>query len=92
METQKIIIENLKCGGCANTIKKSVGQISGVNNLFVNIDKSEVSFDGNSETRKIVAEKLTQIGYPEVGTLTGISSGIANAKSYISCAIGKISD
>lgn len=92
MATQKMIIENLKCGGCSNTIKKGIVAIHGVENLIVNIETSEVSFEGSDETRKIVAEKLKQLGYPEVGTLSGLSSNLANAKSYVSCAIGKISD
>jgi copper chaperone len=36
-------------------------------------------------------EKLSSMGYPEKGTLEGIDKFAANAKSYVSCAIGKIS-
>jgi hypothetical protein len=31
------------------------------------------------------------MGYPERGTLHGLSAGVANAKSFVSCAIGRIS-
>lgn len=92
MKTQKITIENLKCGGCANTIKKGLASISGISDIQINIESSEISFNGSLDSKKLAVEKLTQLGYPEVGTLSGIASGVANAKSYVSCAIGKISN
>jgi len=51
-----IEIENLKCGGCANTIVKG----------------------------------LAAMGYPERGSVTGLTAGIATAKSFVSCAIGRV--
>ena len=37
-------IQNLKCGGCANTITKGVDSLEGVSNVHVDIDNSVVSF------------------------------------------------
>ena len=37
-----IYIDNLKCGGCASTIKKELSQLNGVKDVKVNND--DVSF------------------------------------------------
>jgi len=31
------------------------------------------------------------MGYPEHGSVTGLDAGLANAKSFVSCAIGRVS-
>ena len=85
---ENIIIDNLKCGGCANTITKGISKIDGVSNVNVDVENSTVSFEAENETIKnIVLEKLDGLGYPPEGT----SSKFQKAKSYVSCAIGKVS-
>jgi len=84
-----IEIENLKCGGCANTITKSLSNIKGVENVFVDETTDIVSFTCNQELVEVVAGRLKSLGYPERGSVHGLESGIATAKSYVSCAIGK---
>ncbi len=84
-----IQIENLKCGGCANTIKKGILSIDGISTIDIDIDKSEVVFD--SEDKAILEaarEKLAKMGYPEVGTS---NSTLQKAKSFVSCAVGRMS-
>lgn len=62
-----IEISNLKCGGCANTIKKGIEAIEGINEVAVNLNTSEVSIDTTDESViKLVKEKLSSMGYPEV--------------------------
>jgi copper chaperone len=34
---------------------------------------------------------LKSMGYPEYGSVTGLDAGLANAKSFVSCAIGRVS-
>ncbi|MEO6303476.1 MAG: heavy metal-associated domain-containing protein [Bacteroidia bacterium] len=36
MKTEKILIANLKCGGCENTIKSKLSKIEGVESVTVN--------------------------------------------------------
>jgi len=86
MET-KIYIENLKCGGCAATIKKGILSIDGVSNINVNVDESLVEVTTKTEVIDVVKEKLSKMGYPEVGDVNSI---LHKAKSYISCATGKM--
>jgi copper chaperone len=90
-EHMQIGIENLKCGGCARSILKGLAELPGVTNAEVDMDQQLVKYEGTEATRLQVADKLRAMGYPERGTLHGLSAGVANAKSFVSCAIGRIS-
>lgn len=82
-------IQNLKCGGCATTITNKIQQIADVSNVEVDVLESLVTFEHiKEETLEIVREKLSVIGYPEEGDTNGL---VTQAKSYVSCAIGKMS-
>lgn len=85
---ESIVIDNLKCGGCANTITTSLSKIENVSDVTVDVDTSTVSFEVSADgTLEKVLAKLNSLGYPPEGT----SSGLQKAKSYVSCAIGKVS-
>ena len=87
MET--IQIENLKCGGCANTIKKGMLSIVGIKDVTINVESSEVSIDtDDASILKTVKQKLSSMGYPEVGDPNSV---LKKAKSYVSCAVGRMS-
>ncbi|WP_408030828.1 heavy-metal-associated domain-containing protein [Tenacibaculum xiamenense] len=85
---QEIYIENLKCGGCANTIKKGISSIKGVDNVEISVDESLVTFVASSGIVTQVKEKLSKLGYPEVGDKNTV---LHKAKSFVSCATGKMS-
>lgn len=88
METT-IHIQNLKCGGCANTITKGISSIDAIQNVSVNVDESTVTFSYETEDQvNEVKSKLKSLGYPEDGEANTLG---AKAKSYVSCAIGKMS-
>ena len=88
METT-IHIQNLKCGGCANTITKGISSIEAIQNVLVNVDESTVTFSYETEAQlNEVKNKLKSLGYPEDGEANTLG---AKAKSYVSCAIGKMS-
>jgi len=87
METS-ILVQNLKCGGCAHTISTKLSGIKNVFNLQVNVDESKVSFNYlEGEDVVNVKEKLKELGYPSVDDTNSFSS---KAKSFISCATGKL--
>jgi copper chaperone len=86
-----IQIENLKCGGCSNTIVKGLSAIDGVTDVTVHTDTNQVSLSASDTLRPVVLEKLQAMGYPELGSVSGLASGIATAKSFVSCAIGRVS-
>lgn len=84
---QEIYIENLKCGGCANTIVNGLSNIKGVDNVVVNVEKSLVTLVSNEATLSLVKEKLSKLGYPEVGADNTV---LHKAKSFVSCAVGRV--
>ncbi|QEP44449.1 heavy-metal-associated domain-containing protein [Ectothiorhodospiraceae bacterium BW-2] len=85
-----IAVENIKCGGCANTIVTKMGALEGVEGVTVNIEEGVVAIEGQNEDRQRYCEALAAMGYPEVDTLHGLSSVGAKAKSFVSCAVGRI--
>jgi copper chaperone CopZ len=84
----KIYIENLKCGGCAATIKKGVLSLDGVSDITINVDESLVEVSTSSDVTLQIKEKLSKMGYPEIGDSNTL---LHKAKSYVSCATGKMS-
>lgn len=85
--TTEIYIENLKCGGCAATIKKGISAIENVNDVAVDVDKSLVTITSENLNLDVVKEKLSKLGYPEVGDKNTV---LHKAKSFVSCAVGRI--
>lgn len=91
--TDNILIDNLKCGGCQASIKNALHKIEGVEKVLINDKTCHVSVIHDEHvTRNMLTKTLKSLGYPETGTTAGIEKSLANAKSYISCAIGKMSD
>ncbi|MFB9271192.1 MULTISPECIES: heavy-metal-associated domain-containing protein [Flavobacteriaceae] len=81
-------ILNLKCGGCANSIKKGMLAIEGVTEVSVDLETSKVTINSEDVTVLInVKSKLASMGYPEVGDANTI---IHKAKSFVSCATGRM--
>lgn len=80
-----ITVENIKCGGCVNSIKTALLKIDGVQNVSIDKDTETVTIDGTSD-KNILVQELSKLGYPEKGN----NSFLKQAKSYISCAIGKM--
>ena len=84
----KIEILNLKCGGCANSIKKGLIGIDGLEDAQVNLETSEVTIEAlNEKVIDEVKSKLSSMGYPEIGDANTI---VHKAKSFVSCATGRM--
>lgn len=89
MKTE-LTIQNLKCGGCANTIINKLSELQDVSSLTVDIEKSVVSFEHTSENAiNTAVEKLAALGYPVEGDKNTV---ISKAKSFVSCAAGRMSN
>jgi len=86
-----IEVENIKCGGCANSIKKGLMDEAGVSTVEIDVENGMVSIDGENLDRDAIAEHLLKMGYPESGSVEGMKAATAKAKSFVSCAIGKVS-
>ena len=85
-------VENIKCGGCANTISNKVGAFEGVTQVNVDIEAGKVSIQGDEDKRHDYAAGLAKLGYPEAGSVQGMKSAGAKAKSFVSCAVGRASN
>jgi copper chaperone CopZ len=84
---QQFEVENIKCGGCLNSIKTALFKIEGVEEVVINKDTDTIVVNGNAEREKIV-DKLNDLGYPEKGN----NSIVRKAKSYVNCAIGRMTE
>lgn len=86
--TTTIKIQNLKCGGCANTIITQLNKLNGISNVLVNNETNAVSFDYASKTEvETVKNKLSDLGYPIEGEANSLPK---KAKSFVSCAVGRM--
>ena len=86
-----IEVENIKCHGCASTITKQLHKLDGVATVSVDIDNGRVSIEAHEHSRAGLVAALLASGYPEKGSTEGIEAAKAKAKSFVSCAIGRIS-
>lgn len=89
----RLYVENIECGGCGNTITKSLTAL-GFEQVIVDPDNNTVDFiSPNTESDITKAlDKLKSLGYPLVNTEEGLNALLSKAKSFASCAIGKVSN
>jgi copper chaperone len=87
----QIHVENIKCGGCEKSIIKGISAIDGITDIQIDRDQQTVSVSADESLRDTLVAKLKAMGYPEKGSLSGLDAGLANAKSFVSCAIGRVS-
>jgi len=90
MKTEEIIVANIKCGGCATTIKNELLKLNGVSatEVFNEKDMVKVSYD-DTVNRQTIIDKLHSLGYPEATEKNGL---LLQLKSYTSCMVGKINN
>ena len=89
-QTFQIEVQNIKCGGCENSIVKGINSVAKVAELTIDREKQVVSFSGEASVKQAVIDKLRAMGYPEKGSVAGLEAGITTAKSFVSCAIGRM--
>jgi len=85
-----ITVENIKCGGCAGTITKKLTSAFNTENIDINIEQGTISIDIDTARREELTQVLLDLGYPETDSVHGFDSAKAKAKSFVSCAIGKM--
>ncbi|TVP83870.1 MAG: heavy-metal-associated domain-containing protein [Thioalkalivibrio sp.] len=86
----RIEVENIKCGGCAGSIRKGLTALEGVDAVEVDIDGGVVEVEAADERRDEIVRKLASMGYPATGSVQGLKSAGAKARSYVSCAVGRM--
>ncbi|WP_370478422.1 heavy-metal-associated domain-containing protein [Tamlana flava] len=86
--TTTLEVQNLKCGGCANSIKEKLSLLPNVKDISVDVEHSLVSFSLDEEsTVATVKTLLSKIGYPVTGNENPLAT---KAKSFVSCAVGRM--
>ena len=82
---------NVKCGGCASTLKSKLFDQFG--EVEVNLEKEprEIIMKIADEEIPELKKLLKRVGYPMVSEEMGfVETNTTKAKSIISCAMGKI--
>lgn len=87
-------VQNVKCGGCANTIKEALMEEFGEVDVDLMQEPRVITLKiKDEEAEKSFRKKIRSLGYPmedeELGVFT---KGGLKAKSFISCAIGKMNE
>lgn len=84
-----LVVQNLKCGGCAKTIASKLSEIENISDLEVDVENSKISFGFSKiEDVSLVKDKLKSMGYPSIDDQNSLAS---RAMSFVSCATGKMS-
>ncbi len=87
MKTE-VHIQNLKCGGCEQTILNSLRKLEGIDDVSVHLEDASVSFRYRSEDHlNEVHDTLSKLGYPVIGDKNTL---VKKAKSFVSCAVGRM--
>lgn len=65
MEKVTLQVSGMSCGHCVNAIEGSVGKLSGVHNVNVNLAKGtvEVEFEPGVVTLEAIKEEIDDQGY-----------------------------
>jgi copper chaperone len=85
----QITVDNIKCGGCASTIRAKLEEVFSVP-VTVDVEHGVVSIAASPGQRNEIAARLHSLGYPEAGSVSGLQGTGAKARSFVSCAIGRM--
>jgi len=88
---QTFEVINVKCGGCASTLKTSLAEEFGDVEVNLDIEPRQITLNIEESDIPALRTKLKKLGYPmsdeDLTTMEGFST---TAKSFVSCAVGKM--
>ena len=88
---QTFEVLNVKCSGCASTLKKKLFEEFGEIEVDLETHPRKITLEISEAQITKLGEALKKIGYPMVTEEMGfVEASSIKAKSFISCAIGKI--
>ena len=88
---QTFEVLNVKCGGCASTLTKSLKEEFGEVEVNLDVMPRQITLDVKDEQKEALKLKLRSLGYPLTSDeLNGLQKATTTAKSFVSCAIGKM--
>ena len=88
---QTLEVLNVKCGGCASTLIKSLKDEFGEVEVNLEVMPRQITLDVKDNQKEALKLKLRSLGYPlSSDELSGLQKATTTAKSFVSCAIGKM--
>ena len=88
---QTFEVINVKCGGCANTLKTSLQEKFGDVDVNLEVEPRQITLDIEDSDIPALRKKLIKLGYPMSDEdLSKIAEFSTTAKSFVSCAVGKM--
>ena len=88
---QTFEVKNVKCGGCAGTLTKSLLEEFGEVEVNLEVEPRQITLEIEEEQVEALKLKLRSLGYPlTTDELTTFQTVSTTAKSFVSCAIGKM--
>ena len=88
---QTFEVLNVKCGGCANTLTTKLANEFGEVAVNLEVEPRQITLDVEDANIPALREALKGLGYPmsdeDLSTMEGFTT---TAKSFVSCAVGKM--
>jgi copper chaperone CopZ len=90
---QTFKVQNIKCNGCANTVKSKLKEAFGEVEVNLEVEPGEITLEIDENQVEQLKIKMKSLGYPFVGeTLSGFETFETKAKSFVSCAVGRMGE
>ena len=82
---------NVKCGGCAGTLTSALKDKFGEVEVDLTVQPRQITLEVEDSQEEELKLSLRALGYPlSTDELSGLQKATTTAKSFVSCAIGKI--
>lgn len=82
---------NVKCGGCANTLTTKLADEFGEVAVNLEVEPRQITLDIEESNVPSLRIALKGLGYPMSDEdLTTVEGFTTTAKSFVSCAVGKM--
>ncbi|WP_297441667.1 heavy-metal-associated domain-containing protein [Sulfurimonas sp.] len=90
MPKKNFQVQNVKCGGCANTLTSKLQDKFGDIQVNLEVMPREITLDIQDQDITELRQALKTLGYPMADENLGfMQNTTAQAKSFVSCAVGK---
>ena len=88
---QTFEVVNVKCGGCANTLKTKLLEEFGEVEVNLEVEPRQITLEIADANVPALRQALKSLGYPmsdeDLSTVEGFTT---TAKSFVSCAVRKM--
>ncbi len=88
---QTFEVLHVKCGGCANTLTSKLAEEFGEVTVNLEVEPRQITLDVEEKQIPNLRESLKKLGYPMSDEdLSTLEEFTTTAKSFVSCAVGKM--